>query len=398
VTTADVDVIIAGGGPAGAIAARDLARAGARVALADGSFPREKPCGGGVTGRALALVGEGVSANDPQSSESVPQGRTVAKIRFEAGGRAANVPISPRDDLEIFTRNTFDTALLHQAVSCGARHVASRIRAATRIGSGWRVDLADGSSLVAPWLLGADGAASSIRRQVFRPFDRRDLSIAAGSYVYTVDCHEIVIGFIDRPRGYLWSFPRPGHLAVGTCAQADETSTSEMHAMTDRWLDAYPPAAGLPRRRYAWPIPSLTDAALDRERPSGDGWMLLGDAAGLVDPITREGIFFAIRSGMLAAQALAATAPARVYADAIRDDLHAELRRAARLKAGFFRPHFTHLLIDALTESAGIRDVMVDLVAGRQPYRGLKRRLLGTLEIGLILKTIGPRSRRARAR
>ena len=79
-----------------------------------------------------------------------------------------------------------------------------------------------------------------------------------------------------------------------------------MHAITDRWLDGYAPAAGRARRRrYAWPIPSLEARDVDAEQPAGDGWMLLGDAAGLVDPITREGIFFALRSGMLAAAALA---------------------------------------------------------------------------------------------
>jgi flavin-dependent dehydrogenase len=116
--------------------------------------------------------------------------------------------------------------------------------------------------------------------------------------------------------------------------------------------------------------------------------MLLGDAAGLVDPITREGIFFALRSGMLAAAALGGAAPQRVYADAVRDELHDELRRAARLKAGFFRPRFTSMLVDALNESAGIRHVMLDLVAGRQPYRGLKRRLLGTMEFGLAARAL----------
>ena len=116
--------------------------------------------------------------------------------------------------------------------------------------------------------------------------------------------------------------------------------------------------------------------------------MLLGDAAGLVDPITREGIYFAVRSGELAAAALGAADPARAYAQAVSDDLHAELRRAARLKAGFYRPRFTHLLIDALTGSAAIRGVMVDLVAGRQPYAGLRRRLLGTLEFGLMLRMV----------
>ena len=81
-------------------------------------------------------------------------------------------------------------------------------------------------------------------------------------------------------------------------------------------------------------------------------------------------------------QALATTSPARTYTASVRDELHEELRRAARLKAGFYRPRFTRLLIDALNQSGAIRDVMIDLVAGRQTYRGLKRRLLGTFEIG----------------
>jgi flavin-dependent dehydrogenase len=161
-----------------------------------------------------------------------------------------------------------------------------------------------------------------------------------------------------------------------------------MHRVTDRWLDAYAPAAGCLRRRYAWPIPSLSAADVDAERPSGDGWLLLGDAAGLVDPITREGIYFALRSGLLAAEAIAAHDPTRRYAEAVGDELYDELRRAARFKAGFFRPSFSGLLIDALRGSAAIRDVMIDLVAGRQPYRGLKRRLLATMELGLALRAL----------
>ena len=377
----ELDVIVAGAGPAGAIAARDLARAGAHVALVDGSFPREKPCGGGVTARALALIG-------PEMPEIRPFGRTIHSVRFQADGGAAEVRLAPGAELEIFSRETFDTALLTLAAAAGARHTASRVRAISRDGDRWRVDLANRAILRAPWLLGADGAGGLVRRQVFRAFERRHLSIAAGSYVEGADCHEIVIGFIDHPRGYLWSFPRPGHLAVGACAQADEATTSEMHATTDRWLDRYPAAAGLPRRRYAWPIPSLDTHDLDRERPSGPRWMLLGDAAGLVDPITREGIYFAIRSGMLAATSLLGADGEREYDAAIRDEIHAELRGAAALKAGFFRPRFTRLLIQALNTSPGIRAVMADLVAGRQPYRGLKRRLLGTLEIGLMVRTL----------
>jgi geranylgeranyl reductase family protein len=369
-----LDAVVVGAGPAGAMAARDLAQNGARVALVDGSHPREKPCGGGVTGRALELAGT-----------EIPGGCATDAVTFEAAGRRATVSLPQTDCLRVFSRETFDAALVRQAVDGGTELVRSRVTSISRAAGRWTIQAGD-RTLEAKWLLGADGAAGVVRKQVARGFERRQLSVAAGSYVDGVDTTEIVIGFVDSPRGYLWSFPRPGHLAVGTCAQADETTTTEMQAVTDRWLDGYAPAAGRPRRRYAWPIPSLEPRDLDVEQPAGDGWMLLGDAAGLVDPITREGIFFALRSGMLAAEALRAPSPQLAYVETVRDELHDELRRAARLKAGFFRPRFTRLLIDALNESGGIRDVMIDLVAGRQPYRGLKRRLLGTMELGLAVR------------
>lgn len=381
------EAIVIGAGPSGSVAALEMSRTGARVALVDGSHPREKPCGGGVTGRALELLGP--------ESEGLG-GRSIRTVRFEAGPKASVVELPP-GYLDVFSREAFDAALVGRAQAAGAVLVRDRAVSFTRTDGAWTV-VAGGKTLTARWLIGADGAAGAVRRRVTRPFTRGQLSIAAGSYIDGSDISEIVIRFVDDPNGYLWSFPRPGHLAVGTCAQADAASTADMHAVTDRWLDAYAPAAGRPRRRYAWPIPSLGAGDLDAEQPAGDGWMLVGDAAGLVDPITREGIFFAVRSGQLAAAALGAPDPAARYAASVRDDLHDELRRAARLKAGFFRPRFTSLLVDALQQSASIRRVMIDLVAGRQPYRGLKRRLLGTLELGLAARVISQRIHPARAR
>src|SRR5437660_11927113 len=98
-----LDVIVAGAGPAGAIAARDLARAGATVALVDGSFPREKPCGGGVTARALDLI-------DSEMPEIGPSGRAIGSVRFKAGGAAAEVQLAPDAELDIFSREAFDAA------------------------------------------------------------------------------------------------------------------------------------------------------------------------------------------------------------------------------------------------------------------------------------------------
>ncbi len=149
-------------------------------------------------------------------------------------------------------------------------------------------------------------------------------------------------------------------------------------------------ADGASLEPYSWPIPSLTAAGFGSLTTSGPGWFLAGDAAGLVDPITREGIYFALRSGEWAAQAAASPDGASYmrYRERIHDEIGADLARAARYKAGFFRPQFTRLLIDALRESAGIRAVMADLVAGRRAYSTLKWSLAKTFEVGLAWRLI----------
>jgi len=116
--------------------------------------------------------------------------------------------------------------------------------------------------------------------------------------------------------------------------------------------------------------------------------MLVGDAAGLVDPIPREGIFFALESGAAAAAALIAGSAAGGYAATPHRDIVPELQRAARLKAAFFTPPFLRLLPAAL-QSASVRAVMADLIAGRQPYRTLKWRLLKTFEVALAWRALG---------
>jgi flavin-dependent dehydrogenase len=109
----------------------------------------------------------------------------------------------------------------------------------------------------------------------------------------------------------------------------------------------------------------------------------------MVDPITREGIYFALVSADAAADSLlGAGDPAARYTERIRRTIYAELVRAARLKARFFNPRFTGLLVHALERSARIRAVTSDLIAGHQDHRGLRRRLLATFEVGLMVNLL----------
>jgi geranylgeranyl reductase family protein len=395
------DLAIVGAGPAGAWAACVLARAGARVTIIDGSHPREKPCGGGVTGRALALVSGAID------TASLPA-TVIRAVRFTgcanapaADVRPANVQvIVPLDAhgvtassaLVVASRAAFDARLLDAARLAGAELLAARVTGLAIDTDGVRIETSAGPRRAA-FVIGADGANSLVRRRVAQPFRRDQLSAATGYFAHGVTSDEIAIEIVGDPPGYIWSFPRQTHLAIGICAQADAgVGVAALRARTVEWLRATHLADDAPLEAYSWPIPSLSAADFSHLTLSGPRWCLAGDAAGLVDPITREGITFALQSGGFAAEAALSGDPARTYSSRVDDEISPELRRAAQLKAGFFRPRFTRLLVDALRHSEAVRRVMADLVAGRQSYSGLKWRLARTLELGLAWRWIRSRT------
>jgi geranylgeranyl reductase family protein len=380
----EADIAVVGGGPAGAFAAYLLAREGARVTVFDPSHPREKPCGGGVTGRALALVAPVLGLT---KFPAVP----IATSRFDVtSDRSASVPLhdhgfSADSSLLVVSRAQFDRALLDGAIAAGATFRPERVTHVEVSATGAQLRTANGT-WTADYVLGADGANSFVRRRLSTQFSRAQLSLATGVFAHGLSSSEILVRFISQPQGYIWSFPRPDHLAIGIGAQADDTRSGPLRGILSQWLTETRIADGARLEWYSWPIPSLRVEDFPHERAAQGRWMLLGDAGGLVDPLTREGIFFALRSAQLAVDALARrhrADPATQYSARIAEEIYPELQMAARLKRGFFRGPFTRLLIDGLERSAAVRGLMRDLVGGHQPYHTLKRRLLGTFELGL---------------
>src|SRR5215467_8080072 len=175
--TEHADVVVIGAGPAGCWAARTLAMRGARTTLVDGSHPREKPCGGGVTGRALALVASGMDASTLARCR-------IRSARFVDTARGASVCVPLRDgDLDVASRTDFDGALLSAAIDAGARFAKPRVVDLRRDGAAFVIHTSIGS-IRAARVIGADGANSLVRRRLAEPFSRADLSIASGYFVH----------------------------------------------------------------------------------------------------------------------------------------------------------------------------------------------------------------------
>jgi glycine/D-amino acid oxidase-like deaminating enzyme len=214
------------------MAAIRLARAGASVTIFDASHPREKPCGGGVTGRALALIADVVDiasmpavmvkaaiVEEPDTTDVMSA--VTVRLPPSPGPRRTDTPT----DLVVISREIFDKALLDAAVRSGAQLIAEKVTDISRLDRAWSVRTAHRAH-AAELLLGADGAGGIVRKKVARPFLPSEISLAAGYFVHGISAPDIAIQSMTQQPGYLWSFPRPDHLAVGVCAPAGGSTTS----------------------------------------------------------------------------------------------------------------------------------------------------------------------------
>jgi flavin-dependent dehydrogenase len=366
-------VAIVGGGPAGAHCASRLAEAGARATLFEPRAAFEKACGGGLPERALRRF--------PFLADPRLPGRTIRRcLLVSPTGAETEFPL--RDPLRVFCRADLHTFLLDRARAAGAAVEPLRV-------TGFRRDPADGRWTLGvsgpdaaaaargpfDFLVGADGAAGFCRRRLAGDTPAPLPSQGLGYYLPGISEDRITLKFYAGLHGYLWVFPRPDHSSAGICAMLGRPPAARLRELMDGFLRPRYGGAVLRRAgRFAALIPAAATDAGGRP-PQGDGWALIGDAAGFVDPLTREGIHYALLSAELLAEALAA-GRAGDYAGLWRAAAAGELAWAARHAAGFFRPAFVDRLVRLTGASRSIARVLSDLIGGTQPYHTLKRRLL----------------------
>jgi geranylgeranyl reductase family protein len=372
-TPRDYDVIVVGAGPAGATAAAELARGGRSVALIEKErLPRYKTCGGGLVGRALAAL--------PACARATVQLECrAAEMHFATPRQGEQLSFSvTREEpvVAMVMRSELDAALARDAAAAGAELLApctarGIARPATEEGRCVELDT-DRGVLRASFVIAADGARSKLAAAAGWVGTPR--SLPAVEWELRVDAerherfrHAARFDFGSAFRGYAWVFPKREHLSVG--ALLAERTAAPLPLVLERYLDELGLGRARSIERHGWMIPV-------EPRPGGPARgrvLLVGDAAGLADPLTAEGISHALVSGRLAAAAvLSSSDPARVrarYRSELRREVSSELAWARRLARVLYarRPptwlfrHFGQTLCDALGE----------VISGRATYRSL---------------------------
>jgi len=367
-------VAILGGGPAGAFAAEQLAPAGLRVLLFDEKLAWEKPCGGGLTYKAYHQY--------PFLLDNSTRKRLVTETVL-AAPRAGEVTLKLDNPLLIYSRFDLNQMLLQRAERAGAQIEKARIQEMSRCGPGWRLRTSCGIA-DADFCIVATGARNPLR-EVGTQLRPEDAMSALGYYV-PGDQEKIDIQFLRGLEGYIWVFPRCGHLSVGICGKGEPAASLRKrleHYMTEKgisWKGA---------SFYSHLLPSLDKGSWKKNRVAGDGWMAVGDAAGLVDPITGEGLYYAIRSADLAARSLLSEAGAMLekveqYRRMLCHDFTADLEFGSRMAKRIFLGRFMFgsvpaRIVEFTRRSPRFSAIVGDLFAGKQSYQTLKRRLLKNL-------------------
>jgi geranylgeranyl reductase family protein len=388
------DVLIVGAGPAGSFAAELLAKGGAKVALFDGRPEGEpKACGGGVTAKALKAW--------PQLLNAV--GRTITELDLYSPS-SKRLHLQLDEPFAIYSRIAFDGYLRDRARDAGAKVVSEKIsaRKTTRIQSGWLLKTESGAEWSGTFLAGADGANSGIAKMLAGPLPPSDMEVAFGyrAPLPANNTAPAVVAFLPGWVGYAWAFPRPDHISFGIATTQDAFEHQPLDDLLWRFMIGYYQQCEGEKvkfwqvennntrihehlratsERYAARIPGLAATTWDNRKVCGDNWALLGDAAGFADPVTGEGIYYALRSGELFAETFLSGAPLS-YEQRWREDFGAELRRAAQMRrrfyGNFWGAPFTERMIEFARGHRGVKRVLGDLVAGEQGYVDLKKKLV----------------------
>ncbi len=380
-----MQIAVVGAGPAGTWTSILLARLGHSVTLIDSQAPWEKPCGGGVTTKALTSFG--IFETD------LPR-NNIDGIAIYFGDKL-NVTVSPQEPIAVVSRRELGHYLLEEAGKSGVFLLKDRVTRIDQASHGWRLTTRE-TAVQSDFLIGADGASSLVRRSVSVGLRPEDLCVTLGYFVPGIFQSQMKIYFVPGFEGYIWSFPRQSHTSYGLITRSEPGWTPRAKTLLSNFITAdLGPEVLANAEFYSAPVPCLSPQAWKKNQIAGERWALVGDAAGLVDPITGEGIYYAFKSAQILSETIGQP---KQYEAKVAQSIGRELERAARMykrfyRGRFFAADFKKRTIQFSRRSRTLRMILGNLIAGNQSYLSLKKKLmlsLPSIGIDLITGRTGP--------
>ncbi len=369
----DVDVIVVGAGPGGSTAARFCARSGLKTLLIEKErFPRYKACGGCLSLKAAHLF-------DFDLTPVIENTIYGAKFSYRLND---SFFIESKEPIAFMVmRDRFDQFLLEKACEEGARLLMGE--KVTGIGEredGVEVELISGEKVRAHYLIGADGAGSVVAKHLSLPADGRDGNgIAIQSEIpfdSSIPIPErerqfVHLDFGGITNGYGWVFPKREWLSIGIGGMFRETKRMNLRKHLDRFLKNLIYLHGRePEIVKGHPLPSFYD---EHQRVSRGRILLVGDAGHLMDPLQGEGIYYAVKSGMLAGEAIVETEKSgellsNLYQRMVHRHISENLKWALSFSRFVFK--FTRLAYKTLKHYPELSTLYLQVLEGRETYQG----------------------------
>ena len=362
------DVIVVGAGPAGATLAYELAKRGIGVlVLEKEKLPRYKCCAGGVTSKAAKLLDFDIS----EVTEDI-----IYEVSFTFNMGSPYLGQHGQPLIYTVMRDVFDYFLVKKAQQLGAVLMDGQKVTQIQVSADW-VEISTTDNIFRSRLVvGADGAYSVVARELGMGRSiqhvagiESEIVVPEGEMVKWKSRVHIDLGCI--PGGYAWVFPKRNHLSVGVgCLASKARYLSRRH---QKFLNSLDIGSYTIARSSSHLIPTCTKGKLVWQ----DKALLLGDAAGLADPLTGEGIYNAILSAQLAAPVIEnSLVKGKVglqdYQEVIEEKIVSELRIARVLSKFFVR--FPHLAFRMLNQSEGVWRTGYKLMLGEINYAAIKER------------------------
>lgn len=354
------DIVIAGAGPAGSHLACLLAREGWRVALFDRDrFPRDKPCGGGLSRKTVALLDFDLA---PVTQAAI----RGALLTYQNQGIVAR-QIDECAGVTVL-RSEFDDLLVKRAQDAGATFFPGTAYLSSQRKDG-RVSVETSrQTLAGRYLIAADGVASRVRRSVFG----RDVVSYAPALEALVPATNdqlnlfggrVLFDFGGVPHGYGWIFPKKDHFNAGVYSIF---GGNQMRAHLEQFMARYSVLSARPKKCVGHAIPLRNEKKLFEK----DATWLIGDAAGFAESVYGEGIYFALRSAIIAARAFReghGEPEAGQYTNLLHEHLLPELCYSELIARPFYS--FSHFGFFRMVRSVHVNRYFAGLVLGTVGYK-----------------------------